>query len=206
MELVKDIFNSNELLDFWPTAKQSARDRVLATTRFVLYASVITYLITRDSRIFALAIVVLCVLYYLWSAGLVTDGKIRPTNSDGRAPSAFRGEVVMPTQDNIMGNVLLSDYTDYPDRPSAAWYPSVRQEVKNLWSQVHPFERVRDAERNFYTMPVSTIPSDQNAFAQAAYGKKFAPMCKDQGGEACDIDNSQFHFPERTQMRGGNGR
>lgn len=205
MDLLKEIFQTDALLDFWPTAKQSARDRVLATTRFVLYATCIVYLITRDVRIFALAVLVLAILYYLWSAGMVTDGKVRGAYADGREPNAFRGQVTMPTEDNIMGNVLMTDYVDYPDRPSAAWYPSVRQEVKNLWSQLHPFERVRDAERNFYTMPVSTIPSDQNAFAQAAYGKKFAPMCKDQGGSACDIDNSQFHFPERVQMRAGNG-
>jgi hypothetical protein len=30
-------------------------------------------------------------------------------------------------------------------------------------------------------------------------------MCKDQGGAACDPDDFNFHFPESTQMRAGNG-
>ena len=112
----------------------------------------------------------------------------------------------MPTLDNPMGNVLMTDYTDQPDRPAAAWYPSVRQEVQNEWARIHPFERRRDAERNFYTMPNTTIPNDQTGFAQACHGKPFSPFCKDQGGTACDIDSDRFHFPERPQMRAGNGR
>lgn len=202
----KEIFRADRLLHFWPTAKQSADERVAATSRFVIYASCVIYIINRDPRVFALGVLVLAILYYLWSANLVKGGSYRPAFSDARPPGPFRGEVLMPTRDNPMANVLLSDYTDYPDRPSAAWAPSVRTEVAAQWSDIHPFERSRDAERNFYTTASSTIPNDQNAFAQAAYGRKFAPMCKDQGGLACNIDGPQFHFPESTQMRGGNGR
>jgi hypothetical protein len=59
----KDIFRSSELLQFWPSASQSARERVSATTRFVLYAACLVYIITRDVRVFALGTVVLAVLY-----------------------------------------------------------------------------------------------------------------------------------------------
>jgi len=103
-----------------------------------------------------------------------------------------------------MGNVLLSDYVDNPDRPAAAWYPSVRGQVQSVWSQIHPFERQRDAERNFYSMPATTIPNDQTGFAQAAYGKPFAAKCHDQGGAACNPDRFYSAFPERVQMEAGN--
>jgi hypothetical protein len=201
---LKEIFASDDLLKFWPTARQSARERVTVTTRFIIYASCLVYLVNRDPRVFALGLLALAVLYYMWTSNLIVDGKVRPTLADGRTPSLFRDEVQLPTIDNPMANVLLTDYEDNPDRPSAAWYPSVRGEVQTVWGTIHPFERLRDAERNFYTTASSTIPNDQNAFAQAAYGKKFAPICKDQGGRACDPDNSQFHFPEVVQMRGGN--
>jgi hypothetical protein len=202
---LKRIFNKDEILDFWPTSKQTAQERTLATARFVIYATCVVYLINRDPRIFALGILVLSILYYLWSANLIKDGGVRGLQADGRFSGPMRDAVTLPSFDNPMGNVLLSDYVDNPDRPSAAWYPSVRAEVQQKWSQIHPFERVRDAERNFYTAPVSTIPNDQTAFAEASFGRKFAPMCKDQGGAACDPDDFYFHFPERTQMRSGNG-
>jgi hypothetical protein len=202
----REIFRNDKLLEFWPTARQTAQERVAATSRFVIYASVLVYIINRDSRVFALGILVLAILYYLWGANLIKDGKLRPTQGDGRIPGPFREEVTLPNIENPMGNVLLSDYNDYPDRPSAAWYPSMRQEVAHQWSIIHPFERKRDAERNFYTTASSTIPNDQTAFAQGAYGKPFAPMCKDQGGDSCNPDRPFSHIPERPQMRAGNGR
>jgi hypothetical protein len=200
---VKEIFKSDDLLKFWPNSKQSSKERALATARFIIYSTCIVYLIQRDTRIFALGILVLAVLFYLQTNNMIVDGK--KTIANGRQPNILQPEVTLPTQDNPMGNVLLSEYVDDPDRPSAAWYPSVRTEVQQQWSKIHPFERIRDAERNFYTMPVTTIPGDQTAFAEASFGKKFSPMCKDQGGVACDPDNFNFHFPEVTQMRGGRG-
>lgn len=202
----REIFQTKELLNFWPTATQTARERVAATTRFILYATCIIYIINRDVRVFALGILALAILYYLMTMNMISDGKMRPSFTDGRVPGPLRGEVTLPTLNNSMGNVLLSDYVDNPDRPAAAWYPSMRAEVQNTWSQIHPFERQRDAERNFYTMPSSTIPNDQAAFAYGAYGKPFAPKCHDQGGAACDPDRFYSAFPERPQMRAGNGR
>jgi hypothetical protein len=40
MDIVKEVFEPSELLNFWPTATQSAKERVEATTRFIIYASV----------------------------------------------------------------------------------------------------------------------------------------------------------------------
>jgi len=199
-----ELFQTNKLLEFWPTARQSARERVSATARFVIYSVCIVYLITRDPRIFALGILVLAILYYMYVSRIISDGKLRPAQGDARVPGPLRDQVTMPSRNNPMGNVLMTDYIDAPDRPSAAWYPSMRSQVQQVMSSIHPFERQRDAERNFYTMPSTTIPNDQTGFAQAAYGRPFAPKCNDQGGSACDPDRFYSKFPESTQMRGGN--
>jgi len=200
----RDVFKSSDLLKFWPTASQSASERVSATTRFVLYAVCIVYILNRDPRIFALGAIALAILYYMWTTNMIQAGSLRPTIGDARLSTVFRPDVTLPTVENSMGNVLLSDYVDNPDRPAAAWYPSVRGKVQEAWSQIHPFERQRDAERNFYTMPSSTIPNDQTGFAQASFGKPFANKCHDQGGAGCNPDRFYSTFPERVQMRGGN--
>ena len=202
----KDVFKTSDLLTFWPTATQTGDQSVSATTRFILYAVCIVYIVNRDSRIFALGGIALAILYYMWTTNMIKDGKLRATIGDARQSTVFRPDATLPTADNSMGNVLLSDYVDNPDRPAAAWYPSVRTQVQQVWSQIHPFERQRDAERNFYTMPASTIPNDQTGFAQAAYGKPFSAKCHDQGGAACDPDRFYSAFPERPQMRAGHGR
>jgi hypothetical protein len=200
-----EIFRKDKLLEFWPTATQSAKDRVAATTRFVVYAMSILYLIKRDSRILALGVLVLAVLYFMYTNNQIPDGQIRPTQSEGRAPYWARDPVTMPTLDNPMGNVLMTDYVDRPDRPPAAWSASVQAESDKVWDFIHPFEKKKEAQRNFYTPASTTIPNDQNAFAEGAFGPKFAPFAKDGSGVA-DLDSDRFHFPERPQMRAGNGR
>jgi hypothetical protein len=87
---VKDIFKTSELMNFWPTAKQSAKERVMATTRFIIYATLVVYLINRDVRVFALGALAFGVLYYMWSSNLISDGLIRPAYGDGRSPSLLR--------------------------------------------------------------------------------------------------------------------
>lgn len=200
----RNVFKSSDLLTFWPTATQTADQRVAATTRFILYAMVIVYIINRDARVFALGGIALAIVYYMWTTNMIKDGSLRPTIGDARYSTIFRPNATLPTTENSMGNVLLSDYVDNPDRPAAAWYPSVRDKVQTAWSQIHPFERLRDAERNFYSMPATTIPNDQTGFAQAAYGRPFAAKCHDQGGAACNPDRFYSAFPERVQMEAGN--
>jgi hypothetical protein len=199
MDIVQEVFQKDKLLDFWPTNRQSAKERVEATTRFVIYASVSVYLTSRDSRVVLLGLLVLSVLYILYFNGMIPDGE--RSDSYKLDTTGF----TMPSRDNPMGNILMGEYSSNPGRDPAAWYPSVREEVQKEWDGIHPFERVRDAERNFYTTASTTVPNDQAAFAQASYGRPFAPQCRDTPG-ACDPEgNPNARFPERVQMRGGNG-
>jgi hypothetical protein len=200
-----EIFRKDKLLEFWPTSFQSAKDRVAATTRFVIYAMSILYLIKRDARILALGILVLAALYFLYTNNQIPDATVRPTQTEGRAPYWARDTVTMPTIDNPMGNVLMTDYVDNPDRPPAAWAASVKPQTDVVWDFIHPFENKKEAQRNFYSPASTTIPNDQNAFAEGAFGAKFSPFSKDGSGVA-NVDSDRFHFPERPQMRAGNGR
>lgn len=196
---LRDVFQKDQLLDFWPTNRQTAEQRVLATTRFILYAMVLVYLIRRDARVIALGVLVLAALYGLYVMNMIPDGKRVPSAGPLQV-NGFR----VPTHDNPMANFLMGD--DPAKTPSAPWYPSMKQEVQKEWETIHPFEKLRDAERNFYTAPVTSWPNDQAAFAQASYGRPFAPQCRDDPS-ACDPEgNPHARFPERVQLRGGNGR
>ena len=194
---VRELFDQSKLLDFWPTSRQTAEERVLATTRFILYAVVIVYLIRRDARVVALGVLVLAALYGLYSANMIPDGT-RVTSTGPKIISGLR----MPTRDNPMANYLLGDDPSY--NVQAPWYPSMKQEVRQQWKDIHPFERKRDAERNFYTTAASTWPNDQAAFAYSAFGAPFSPMCRDDPA-SCNPDGPYARGPETVQLRGGAG-
>ena len=92
-----------------------------------------------------------------------------------------------------MGNVLMSDYTQFPDRPRA----STDQElVHNNMSKIFP-ENTRNAERQFYSTPNTTIPNDLDAFLDFAYGGKSRPNCRE-NQMACTAENNP-RMMEQTQ-------
>tara|TARA_R110002074_G_scaffold28668_6_gene82626 strand:- start:2151 stop:2714 length:564 start_codon:yes stop_codon:yes gene_type:complete len=149
--------------------------------RFVLYTGTIVYAIKRDLRVLVLSLLVLAVLYALYTHDAIT---FPGTTVNGNA------DCTRPTKGNPMANVLLDDYENDPTRPMACYYPTVQKQVKKFLDDTIPFDAGRSrsplpkyqrnaAARQFVTMPVSTIPNAQTEFAEACYGKKFQPLCRD---------------------------
>jgi hypothetical protein len=177
----KQVVRSDKITEFWPTNQQTTVERVNATARFVIYATCILYLIRRDIRIFILGATVLSVLYVMEKSKMIKGKKAKK--------ETYVPECQLPTVDNPMANVLMSDYDGRPDRPSACGYETVRDEVNHMLSGRIPYgpqksrSPMPDTQRNafsrqFVSGPVTNIPGDQTAFAEWLYGEKGAPICK----------------------------
>jgi hypothetical protein len=202
----KLLFAKNDVAKFWPVRGQSAAERINATSRFVIYLSAVLYAVRRDPRIFVLAALVLSSMYILYKTNMVPDEKYVPVVASGRKITPVRPACQAPTRDNPLANVLLSDYVTDPDRPPACAIGSVDGLVTKYLDDSFPrdagdvYNSRNGANRAFYSMPSTTIPNDQTAFAEALYGKKFKPTCRSDPS-ACDPDTNPM-FPEEVQMRG----
>ena len=185
----KQLFRSDKIQQFWPNSSQTPEERVYASMRFVLYTGAVVYVIKRDLRVLVLSLLVLAVLYALYTHDAIA---VSGTTVDGSL------DCTHPTKGNPMANVLLDDYENDPTRPGACYYPTVQKQVKKFLDDTIPFDAGRSrsplpkyqrnaAARQFVTMPVSTIPNAQTDFAEACYGKKFQPLCRDTPG-ACNPD------------------
>ena len=75
----KELIKAKEILQFWPTNKQSPEERVNAASRFVIYATCFLYLIRRDIRVFVLGATVLGVLYVMYKSKMIKETYGRPT-------------------------------------------------------------------------------------------------------------------------------
>jgi len=187
-----ELFKTNKLLNFWPTNTQTPEERINATTRFILYTSVVVYLIKRDAKVFIFAMMVIGVLFAMHKTNVISSGNgSRPTNIEEENTSCQ-----LPSFDNPMANVLMSDYIKNPQRPSACYYPTVREGVKTFLDNTFQYDAGRSrsalpavqrnaASRQFISAPVSSIPGAQTDFAEWCYGKKHQPMCKDDSS-MCD--------------------
>jgi hypothetical protein len=176
----KQLIDAGQVTQFWPTREHTPEDRVNAASRFVIYVCCILYLIRRDPRVFVLGATVIGVIYVLYKSKMVKEGY--GVAMDGATCQ-------MPTVDNPMGNVLITDYTDAPNRLEACYYASVKPFISSYNSDRIPYDAGRSrspmpkflrnaAERQFVSNPVTSIPGDQTAFAEWLYGPKNGPMCK----------------------------
>ncbi len=177
----QQLIKADAALQFWPTSEQTPEDRINAASRFVIYASCLIYIIRRDPRIFVLGATILSVIFVLYRSKMVKETYGYTVEGE---PSCQ-----MPTQDNPMANVLITDFTDAPNRLEACYYPSVKPFVNNYTSGQIPMDGGRSrsplpkymrngVDRQFVSNPVSKIPGDQTAFAEWLYGSKNGPMCK----------------------------
>ena len=98
----KTLMNTSDLLVFWPSKTMTDAEKLHASTRFIIYASVIIYYIRRDPRIFSVALVSIFVLIFSYRRQSVAThvpdiAVIEPVSPKCR----------MPTEENPAGNRLL---------------------------------------------------------------------------------------------------
>ena len=178
----QQLFRSDEILQFWPDNEQTPEDRINASSRFIIYACCIIYLTRRDPRIFVLGGTILGVLYVMYKSNMVKEGY-------GLSVGGMGDGCQMPTVDNPMANVLMTDYTDAPNRLEACYYPTVKPFVKAYLDDRIPYDSGRSRSplpsqqknayaRQFVTTAVSQIPGDQTSFAEWCYGAKNARDCR----------------------------
>ena len=184
----KQLIRTDKVLEFWPSKTLTPEERINATARFIIYATCIIYLINRDIRIFVLGGTALGVLYIMERSDMVREGLPRTANNG--IPCQ------LPTQDNPCANVLMTDFSDRPDRPSACYAPTVKNTTdayitngikygpSRSRSSLPRFQRNALA-RQFTTTSNSSLGNDP--YYEFIHGKKGEKTCR-QDPRLCDPD------------------
>ena len=184
----KQLIRTDKVLEFWPSNTLTPEERINATARFIIYATCIIYLINRDIRIFVLGGTALGVLYIMERSDMVREGLPRTANNG--IPCQ------LPTQDNPCANVLMTDFSDRPDRPSACYAPTVKNTTdayitngikygpSRSRSSLPRFQRNALA-RQFTTTSNSSLGNDP--YYEFIHGKRGEKTCR-QDPRLCDPD------------------
>lgn len=168
--------------EFWPSRDQTFEERVNAMVRFTLYATGLVYLFNRQPRYLAFGLVFVLVLTAVYVLRPHPPPPSPPHQHAASVAATGSRHCTRPTKDNPFGNVLLTEYADNPDRPEACMYDDVKDAMRqsfnhNLFRNLTDVYEKQNSQRQFYTMPNTTIPNNQNDFAQFLYGT--GPTCKE---------------------------
>ena len=228
------LFNKESLTEIWPLPTMSNEEKLNAITRLVLVLTVLGYFITGNGKIIVSAVITIGCIVFLYKAQQGKEKNLKFKNIDIKEaftnPAIYnynKDKFTKPTANNPMMNVMLTDYTDNPNRKPAA--PSYNIEVEHelnkktkeiddkfngvdknyeindesekinskLFKDLGEAMVFEDSMRIWNTNPSTTIPNDQEGFAQFCFGSMRS--CKEGDTYACSQQMPSL------QARGGGG-
>lgn len=189
---IKHFITLDNYYIFFPSSDMSFAAQLNSLQRFALYFCVVLYIIRQDANVFfilAFMSIFTFLLYSIDSKNKINEKLLM--DKMNLQKDAYTGELCYkPKQNNPFMNVLISDYSQMPDRARACSLsdPAVRKEVKkmfdtNLYRDTSDIFHKNASDRQWVTNAITTIPNDQGTFAKWLY--QTGPTCKDGNGEAC---------------------
>jgi hypothetical protein len=172
------------LAEFFPSMSLPFDRRLDAASRLAIYYALVILIVKRDPTVMVFLLAFLAVLFafdrYYRHQARVREQMMDRLNQGQDTVS--RKPCFKPTRDNPFMNVVL---TDNPDRPPSCDMTkrSVQKQVESLFDQTAVYNaddvfRRNSGQRQFYSMPATTTPNDQDAFAKWLY-KDGRPTCKE---------------------------
>ena len=239
------LFNKESILQVWPTQQMTFEAKLNAISRIVLIMTILGFLFTRNVNILIIAVITLAIMFSIYklrkqsivSSLLKKEGfslnPSFPTGSSALSPatlspaaittnpvtleSVLRSNFHPTTKKNPMGNVLLTDIMDTPNRLAAApsFNPDVYEDIdtavkkqtqmlnpgiintnKQLFGDLKSAYDLDNSMMRFYSTANTRVCNDQSAFASWLYsnmpsGKESTP----EGALARVQDNYQWINP-----------
>jgi hypothetical protein len=201
------IIDPNRLSEFIPTSLMTRVEQLNAVVRFSLYLSIILILMRNgDFNYIIIFLSSLLVTYIIYTfddrVRDVKTGDHQELFTDLSKPACTN--YIKPTYDNPFMNPTLIDITENPNREayskkSFLANDEIKMDIEdkfsyNLYQDADDIFGTRNSRREFYTVPVTTIPSNQDSFAKWLYGNP--ATCKDGNGLQCEVNNNRHLMGE----------
>tara|TARA_A100001011_G_scaffold400745_1_gene518239 strand:- start:1059 stop:1655 length:597 start_codon:yes stop_codon:yes gene_type:complete len=177
----KILFNKEKLLEIWPYSHLNYNEKMNATTRFVIYTSLLGYVFLNNYLILLLGIVIIVSLLLIYNYNNIEsfDSANVGTLDEGKH-----------TSKNPLYNVLNTDYVDnvnkdklrdeYNQNKESEINHQAKQfiyetnksnkDIGNIFSNFLDNLNFETSMRQFYINPITTIPNGQDDFLNYCYG------------------------------------
>lgn len=225
------LFNKEYILQLWPSSTMSYEEKLNAITRVVILMTISGYLFTRSINIILVGIATIVIIFLLYKTQkqkvtkeLLSGSKegfsgidIKNQESTIIDPATLKmhlkSEFTPVNKKNPLGNVLLTEINDNPNRKAAppsfntevyedinkntkkmvqSLNPGIKNTNKQLFGDLGEQFEFDQSQWSFYSTPNTKIPNDQGAFANYLYGNM--PSCRDGDAFACIQDNARYNL------------
>lgn len=169
------LWKQEQLTEFLPTKEMHIKEKLNSLVRLSIYIGVVLALYYNNIKPISIPLFAMFILTFI-----VKNSKALE-NQEKERQEAFANMTQKPTKNNPFMNVLISDYTENPDRPPADYSnPSIQENFEyNLYKDTDDLFNKNNSQRMFYSNPSTTIPNNQTDLANWLYNT--GPSCKEKG-------------------------
>jgi hypothetical protein len=210
---IPELYNQDKLLHILPKKENSVEENFNAVSRLVIIISILGLLLSGINYLFSgIFTLALISVYYNYQKKINKETFVDDISSPN-VPNKKKFNLYHPVKsNNPMGNVLLTDITDNPTRKAAppSYVKKVEEKIndntkdmikdnnksfnkedltKKLFKDLGDNYNFEESMINFYSNPATTIPNDQQGFADFCYGDM--PSCKEGDDFACAKKNAR---------------
>lgn len=203
----KILFYSDRLADFFPTINMTLIEKLNAIFRLSIYLSVLLYLFTSKYQYLYIMIIVglfTCFIFFSQKNNIELYFNSNPNSDDNIVQKNLIEEkenIVEPTVENPFMNINLITDDKEKKAPLPSWNnDNLQKDIEdkfgyNLYRDVGDLYGKSNSQREFYTMPSTTIPNNQTSFAKWCYST--GPTCKEKS-IYCSPEMDQVPFIDTT--------
>jgi hypothetical protein len=168
----------------------SFKEKILSIVFLIIFLSIILLFIFREPAIILIAIVLIILLFYIYLFDEKTKIETNEHLSNRNLAIVNNQICVRPSYDNPFMNPSIVDYSNNNNDIKACPYneADVEHNVNsffkdNVYKDINDIYERNFSERQFYTVPATTIPNDRKSYEQWLYYRD--KTCKENNGIQC---------------------
>jgi c-di-AMP phosphodiesterase-like protein len=173
-----------------PLVTMSFKEKILSIVFLIIFLSIILLFIFREPAIILIAIVLIILLFYIYLFDEKTKIETNEHLSNRNLAIVNNQICVRPSYDNPFMNPSIVDYSNNNNDIKACPYneADVEHNVNsffkdNVYKDINDIYERNFSERQFYTVPATTIPNDRKSYEQWLYYRD--KTCKENNGIQC---------------------
>jgi hypothetical protein len=182
------LIHQDRLTEFFPVSNFTLEEKFNALVRLSLYISIILFYYNADYNYISIFLATLLITYFVWinrplekesseiNQSFEAENQLVEQLENEMSSSCTRPTIDNPFMNVTMKDMLNTDGNKIVDRPPACdtTDPEVKKEIDdnfnhNLFRDVNDIFGKMNSQRQFYTMPSTTIPNAQDEFARWLY-------------------------------------
>jgi len=188
------LFKIDRLTEFFPYRLQTLEERMNSVVRLGVYVALLLAIYNREYRLLLIAPAVMLFTYFIYKRHKVYNkpADTKSLKSILKTSKAFEREPeeVKPTLNNPFMNPTILDIKEKPNRKAAKTYfedtkeaEELREDIKdkfeyNLYRDYDDVYESNNNDRQFYTVPNTETPTNQEKYLEFLYGGMMDGGCK----------------------------